>query len=85
MWDGQRNTSRTSSDSRDKELEKVQEQKVEQTIPIVEPVKPSTVANNEPKRLKKMLLPNIHLDDMVFPTRAKQAMHINPDNQNVCF
>lgn len=85
MWDGQRNTSRTSSDSRDKELEKVQEQKVEQTIPIVEPVKPSTVANNEPKRLKKMLLPNIHLDDMVFSTRTKQAMHINPDNQNVCF
>lgn len=76
---------RTSIDSSDTVHETVQEQEVE-PIPVVDDasVEPINVANTEPKQFKKMVLPNLNLDDIVFPTSTKQALYINPVKQHVC-
>lgn len=74
-------SSRSSTDSCDNEHEKDQKQEVE-PIPLVEP---SNVAKNEPKRLKKMVLPNLNLSHTIFSTRKRRpSVYINPSNQNVC-
>lgn len=74
-------SSRSSTDSWDNEHEKVQEQEVE-PFPAVEA---SNVAKNEPKRLKKMVLPNLNLSHEIFSTRKRRpSVYISPFNQNVC-
>lgn len=68
-----RSKSQCSSDSEDKEHEKVQQM---EPILIVAPAV-------EPKRLKKMVLPKFNFEDVVFPTRAEPAAYISPISQYV--